>query len=585
MTLFNNPFFVRSDDMGLYSGKFGFYSEQDRLDVLRLADEVMQTEIPPLYATTYLNFARTGDRRSYDRPMGTRRHNVEKLLLGIMAGEKEKYTDRLIDYIWAICEETSWVIPAHNISLPYVLHKNPLPDAFACDPPEVELFGADTASIFAFVILFAGDLLDAVTPVIRERMLYEIDRRVFRPFLDHEMRWSTKYVNNWTPWIVSSVLNAAIICEKDEYRFFSICSRCMTYLDRLVASFTDDGACSEGPSYWNAAVGAVFDSAESLYEISDGKVDVFSAPMFKRMCEYYADLCVSPENNLFVNFADGPTRLFHDRRFLARMGRRVGSEKLISLAASLGSEPQPAVERFFLVRTLRSLSEPLPVQVPFDYRRETNVYGDLQVCTMRRGKFFLGIKGGTNGEQHNHNDIGSLALYFDGDAILCDPGVGAYRRETFNSQRYTIWTMQSSYHNLPEINGQMQLPGREYRADLFAVENDSVTVSYPHAYTAGTCEKALRTVTLTENGAEISDEVDAHAVFCFMTKTEPVCIGDRTYSVGGCTVTFSGGDVVSEKIDIADDASLFRSWKTPALYRIRVATDGRLTTIVRVKMD
>ena len=38
-------------------------------------------------------------------------------------------------------------------------------------------------------------------------------------------------------------------------------------------------------------------------------------------------------------------------------------------------------------------------------------------------------------------------------------GVGTYTRQTFSSERYTIWTMQSNYHNLPMINGVPQKYG------------------------------------------------------------------------------------------------------------------------------
>lgn len=78
---------------------------------------------------------------------------------------------------------------------------------------------------------------------------------------------------------------------------------------------------------------------------------------------------------------------------------------------------------------------------------------------------YLAAKGGHNAESHNHNDVGSCVLYLDGKPVLIDAGVGVYTRQTFSDERYQIWTMQSQYHNLPTINGQMQCPGAEYRAE------------------------------------------------------------------------------------------------------------------------
>lgn len=48
--------------------------------------------------------------------------------------------------------------------------------------------------------------------------------------------------------------------------------------------------------------------------------------------------------------------------------------------------------------------------------------------------------------------------------VLIDAGVGTYTKKTFSKDRYTIWTMQSDYHNLPLINGVAQKFGQEYKA-------------------------------------------------------------------------------------------------------------------------
>jgi len=96
-------------------------------------------------------------------------------------------------------------------------------------------------------------------------------------------------------------------------------------------------------------------------------------------------------------------------------------------------------------------------------------FPDLDVV-LARGKasstegFYFAAKGGNNGEGHNHNDVGSFMLYYNGSPVLIDVGVGTYTRETFSSQRYNIWTMQSNYHNLPVINGYGQSPGGRFKA-------------------------------------------------------------------------------------------------------------------------
>jgi hypothetical protein len=93
--------------------------------------------------------------------------------------------------------------------------------------------------------------------------------------------------------------------------------------------------------------------------------------------------------------------------------------------------------------------------------------------------FFFGAKGGFNAESHNHNDIGSCLMYFDGKPCLVDAGRENYVAKTFSSRRYEIWTMQSGYHNLPVINGIDQKEGAKYKAanPSFKANPGSVTFS------------------------------------------------------------------------------------------------------------
>ena len=110
-------------------------------------------------------------------------------------------------------------------------------------------------------------------------------------------------------------------------------------------------------------------------------------------------------------------------------------------------------------------------------------FKDTQICVARdtEGKsdgFFFAAKGGNNQESHNHNDVGSCILYYNALPVLIDAGVGTYTRQTFGPERYTIWTMQSDYHNLPLINGTSQKNGREFAAHSQQYKATAKTVSY-----------------------------------------------------------------------------------------------------------
>lgn len=89
----------------------------------------------------------------------------------------------------------------------------------------------------------------------------------------------------------------------------------------------------------------------------------------------------------------------------------------------------------------------------------------------------MAIKGGFNNESHNHNDAGSFVVFYDGLPLFIDAGVGTYTKKTFSNERYEIWTMQSAYHNLPTLNGVMQMNGDTYKARKFAFNTSGTTSS------------------------------------------------------------------------------------------------------------
>ena len=108
---------------------------------------------------------------------------------------------------------------------------------------------------------------------------------------------------------------------------------------------------------------------------------------------------------------------------------------------------------------------------------QTEIAGGRDKAGSTEG-FFFAAKGGHNNESHNHNDLGSCVLYYNGKPCLIDIGREQYVAKTFSNRRYEIWTMQSQYHNLPKINGYDQKEGGQFKAKNTAFKSNSNKVNF-----------------------------------------------------------------------------------------------------------
>jgi hypothetical protein len=257
----------------------------------------------------------------------------------------------------------------------------------------------------------------------------------------------------------------------------------MRALDNFLNQYPDDGGCDEGPGYWNAAGGRMYDCLELYALATGGKVDIFSHPLVAEIGRYIMKVHIS--GPYAVNFADASALSVPSGDLVYRYGKRIGDPQMMGFGSwAEGRRTGRGGRGANFLRTLPDLfggddaSSVAPVE-PFirdAWLPETQIV----VARSKEGSaegFFLGAKGGHNAESHNHNDVGNFVVYLDGLPALIDLGVETYTRKTFSDERYTIWTMRSDYHNLPTVNGVVQMNGREFAAkDLsYSADDNAAT--------------------------------------------------------------------------------------------------------------
>ena len=556
------------------------FTDEAKKAFLKEAEAYLQQEYAPILAHSYMRFEKNGNRSIYEGECMQRRKMTWYLFLGEYIERKGRFLEKLIDGIWLILDECSWVYPAHTkIRIDYTPK---LPLYFKNEVDVVDLFSAETGAMLSFISYLGKDFLDEVTPIIRERILYEVRRRVILPYLNYSDYWWMGYVrrniNNWCPWITSNVLTACALCEPDMNIRKDVTRKSMEVIDHFTLIYDEDGGCDEGPNYWTVAGASYFDCLELLYDITGGQVDVFDDPFIRNMGEYISKVCININENYYVNFADSGPRVKIPRNLVTRFGRRTKSEMLEKFG--LNCSLTDYAMQWYLYRSLKNCCESLPPKTTPSYP-QTAWFGGIEVMVARedtegnKGLFFA-MKGGHNRENHNHNDVGHFIVYDNGAPLIIDVGVGTYCADTFNENRYKIFTMRSSYHNLPTFNDVEQRNGFEFRSEdvVCNLEKRRLQMSLKKAYPEESgLEKFIRTSELNEEGIKITDEIAlsqcGKVCFHLMVADEP------TIKEQGVIILANGREVIfDERLQAAvekitlEDPTIIKSWGRENLYRI-----------------
>ena len=105
-------------------------------------------------------------------------------------------------------------------------------------------------------------------------------------------------------------------------------------------------------------------------------------------------------------------------------------------------------------------------------------YGRAFAIGIALNLIYVAAQAASNGRSHAHNDSGSFILFHNGNPIFIDVGPEAYTAKTFSKDRYSLWTMQSAFHNLPTIGDVMQHDGTTYRAGDLDYSSDDARATF-----------------------------------------------------------------------------------------------------------
>jgi len=468
---------------------------------------------------TFAEFKDKGNRVNYEGLCFAKRRQLAALVMAEIVEGKGRFMSAIVDGLASFSEETWWGIPAH--------YRTKVPRT---EDQTVDLFNAETAGLVAWTRYMLQSQLDAFSPLLCQRIDQEIERRLLKPAVETDYWWK-KAGMNWNPWICSNWLACILLTGTEEDRWKgetgTLRREGLKQIEQAAKTFVDsypeDGGCDEGPGYWDRAAASLFEVVSMLDEHSCASL----MPKIKRMAAYAYKTYIG--NGYVLSFADS-----HDNRYMQQLNivypfacwiddpvmrgfaKYIGDDKdYLHYAADLydrsGNFPTLGRELMFLCQ-IRSFQreearEPLlrDVWLP-----------DLQIMTARRGSLFVAMKGGHNDESHNHNDVGEFVVYATDSLcrpLFIDMGVGEYTSKTFSKERYDIWTMQSQYHNLPQINGCDQKDGKTFSTRVVRRHDGQLTLDLSGAYPATAGVKAWqRTVTARKAGVSVTEDYELETV-------------------------------------------------------------------------
>lgn len=540
---------------------------------IKYGEQYLGRQWTALPFTLFSEFKTNGNRTRYEAVNFERRRQLAALVMAEIMEGKGRFMNDIINGMGCMCEETWWGIPAHYG------HKFPIDS-----DQTVDLFNAETAGLVAWIRYMLEPQLESFAPGFCKHIDKEIERRILRPALAYDYWWK-KAGMNWNPWICSNWLTCILMCESDRDKQIEGVSQVAKAMEAFIAAYPDDGGCDEGTGYWDRAAASLYECMRLMRIATDKKADMMT-PKVERMMDYIYKMYIG--NGYCVNFADAhENKMQAQPNIIVPMALDTNNQMMRDLAAhsaaenSLFTNPAPVYDHsgnfpalgreLFM---LRQISEAMAI-VPNEPDIKDVWLPNLQIMTARRGEMYVAVKGGNNGESHNHNDVGNFIVYANGQPLIIDLGVGEYTSATFGKDRYSIWTMQSAYHNLPLINGVMQKDGKEYAARLINRSNGRLTLDIAGAYSVEAAVRSWRrTVGISNKAVEVSEdyclsEHKAPSQIVLMTTVLPVVAKPGGIALGNYGIEYSPAQLSPEIEDVSGkmDALLRGVWGQE-MYRI-----------------
>ncbi len=480
--------------------------EPDAADVLKRAQGLLKQPLPAMTDDVYLSYSRTGSRTEWQRVAGRRRGRIGPYVRAECIENAGRYLPAFEELVRSLCAERTWVMPPHDSGL----------NDFNGRTVTIDLGSSDLAWQLATADYVLGPRLH---PEVRALIRDNVRRRVLDPYLsmvrgERRPLWWMNGRNNWNAVCHAGVVGAALAqVESPEERALFIAAA-EHYVRAYLDGISDDGYVSEGVGYWNYGFGHYLALAEEIHQATGGGVDLMAPAKVRAIAAYGSRMEIV--GGVYPAFADCRVGERPDSRTLTFACERIGLG--LPSATRLVARPYDSLATALMYGFPNSVSG-TKARLSDAPQRLRDWFPDAGVLVCRpaagtRGAFGVALKGGNNGENHNHNDVGSFVVVSGGRAVLLDPGSEVYTARTFSRDRYKSPVLNSFGHPVPAVAGRLQRTGADARGRVvrsdFTDAQDTLVLDIASAYDVPSLSALTRTFVYSRDGdgaLTVTDEV------------------------------------------------------------------------------
>jgi len=383
-------------------------------------------------------------------------------------------------------------------------------------------------------------LYDVLTPSDRDLVRAAIIEKGLLPAVQ-QYETTAFWVNathNWNNVCNGGIIVGALaVADETPDLARTLLTTALQHLPLALASYAPDGAWVEGPAYWGYATDytvAAFVALHSALGTDFGLSTMAGLAETGRFRLHSAG-----PNRLFFNYADAAEGA-GDEPSLFWLGRQY-ADPLLAFGgrAAAGSKG-----------TARDLLwyDPAGTQDQLTDTAPDAHYVNASVACFRSSwtdsnALYLGFKGGDNGANHAHLDLGTFVLDAGGQRWALDLGPDDYALPGyFGKERYTYYRLRTEGHNTLTVNGQNQATKAKAPIVAFGTSPDGsyAVADLTAGYAVAGVTRLRRGVMLRDARSRVlvQDEIEARTAadvaWAMHTKAQISLQGDyATLTLGG----------------------------------------------------